>query len=196
MSKKNNLDEEGLGDIIRERDQRLLDLYKEINNPKDPGRNEQFLKERSKKEIFSGELSNMERTDTYEAQIAGHEQLEIDLNAGRDGTTIFKDDTLKEFNKANQPIQRMYQLGRAVAPDQVDALFELLEGKIGGALRLLPLDKTKGLLREQRDLPKDNPDPKFQLVKDPYPKDHLMYGTDLEDKESLPDITWPTKPSE
>ena len=47
-----------------------------------------------------------------------------------------------------------------------------------------------------RDLPKDNPDPKFQLVKDPYPKDHLMYGTDLEDKESLPDITWPTKPSE
>ena len=155
MSKKNNLDEEGLGDIIRERDQRLLDLYKEINNPKDPGRNEQFLKERSKKEIFSGELSNMERTDTYEAQIAGHEQLEIDLNAGRDGTTIFKDDTLKEFNKANQPIQRMYQLGRAVAPEQVDALFELLEGKIGGALRLLPLDKTKGLLREQRDLPKD-----------------------------------------
>ena len=43
---------------------------------------------------------------------------------------------------------------------------------------------------------KVNPDPKFQLVKDPYPKDHLMYGTDLEDKESLPDITWPTKPSE
>ena len=67
---------------------------------------------------------------------------------------IQEDRTQAEFDKANRPIQRMYQLGRALAPDQVDALFELLEGKIGGALRLLPLDKTKGLLREQKDLPK------------------------------------------
>ena len=67
---------------------------------------------------------------------------------------IQEDRTQEEFDKANRPIQRIYQLGRALAPDQVDALFELLEGKIGGALRLLPLDKTKGLLKEQKDLPK------------------------------------------
>ena len=46
-----------------------------------------------------------------------------------------------------------------------------------------------------RDLPKDNPSPKFQLVKDPYPEDHLKYGTEVEDVDSLPNITWPTKPS-
>ena len=46
-----------------------------------------------------------------------------------------------------------------------------------------------------RDLPKDNPNPKFQLVKDPFPEDHLEYGTEVEDVESLPNITWPTKPS-
>ena len=68
---------------------------------------------------------------------------------------IQEDRTQEEFDKANRPITRLYQLGRALAPDQVDALFELLEGKIGGALRLLPLDKTKGLLKEQKDLPKD-----------------------------------------
>ena len=67
---------------------------------------------------------------------------------------IQEDRTQEEFDKANRPIQRIYQLGRALAPDQVDALFELLEGKIGGALRLLPLDKTKCLLKEQKDLPK------------------------------------------
>ena len=46
-----------------------------------------------------------------------------------------------------------------------------------------------------RDLPKDNPSPKFQLVKDPFPEDHLKYGTEVEDVESLPNITWPRKPS-
>ena len=46
-----------------------------------------------------------------------------------------------------------------------------------------------------RDLPKDNPSPKFQLVKDPFPEDHLKYGTEVEDVDSLPNITWPTKPS-
>ena len=46
-----------------------------------------------------------------------------------------------------------------------------------------------------RDLPKDNPSPKFQLVKDPFPEDHLEYGTEVEDVDSLPNITWPTKPS-
>ena len=46
-----------------------------------------------------------------------------------------------------------------------------------------------------RDLPKDNPSPKYQLVKDPFPEDHLKYGTEVEDVDSLPNITWPTKPS-
>ena len=63
-----------------------------------------------------------------------------------------KDTTQEEFDKANRPILRMYQLGRALAPDKVKALFDLLEGKFNP--KLLPLDKTKGLLREQKDLPK------------------------------------------
>ena len=98
--------EEGLKEIIEERDKRLKDLYDEVTY-----RDKEF------------------------------EQIQ-------------KDRTQEEFDKANRPITRLYQLGRALAPDQVDALFELLEGKIGGALRLLPLDKTKGLLKEQKDLPK------------------------------------------
>ena len=98
--------EEGLKEIIEERDKRLKDLYDEVTY-----RDKEFEK-------------------------------------------IQKDRTQEEFDKANRPITRLYQLGRALAPDQVDALFELLEGKIGGALRLLPLDKTKGLLKEQKDLPK------------------------------------------
>ena len=99
--------EEGLKEIIEERDKKLKELYDEITY-----RDKEFQK-------------------------------------------IQEDRTQKEFDKANRPIQRMYQLGRAFAPDQVDALFELFEGKVGGALRLLPLDKTKGLLKEQKDLPKD-----------------------------------------
>ena len=103
---EDNLSEEGLKEIIEERDKRLKQLYDETVY-----RDSEFKK-------------------------------------------IQEDRTQEEFDKANRPIQRIYQLGRALAPDQVDALFELLEGKIGGALRLLPLDKTKGLLKEQKDLPK------------------------------------------
>ena len=102
--------EEGLKEIIEERDKRLKELYDEVTY-----RDKEFQQ----------------------------------IQESR------KDTTQEEFDKANRPIQRIYQLGRALAPDQVDALFELFEGKIGGALRLLPLDKTKGLLKEQKDLPKD-----------------------------------------
>ena len=65
---------------------------------------------------------------------------------------IQEDRTQEEFDKANRPIQRIYQLGKAVAPEQVRALFDLFEGKFNP--KLLPLDKTKGLLKEQKDLPK------------------------------------------
>ena len=102
--------EEGLKEIIEERDKRLKELYDEVTY-----RDKEFQQ----------------------------------IQESR------KDTTQEEFDKANRPIQSIYQLGRARAPDQVDALFELFEGKIGGALRLLPLDKTKGLLKEQKDLPKD-----------------------------------------
>ena len=101
--------EEGLKEIIEERDKRLKELYDEVTY-----RDKEFQRIQE------------ERADR----------------------------TQEEFDKANRPFTRAYELGKAVAPDKVQALFELLEGKIGGALRLLPLDKTKGLLREQKDLPK------------------------------------------
>lgn len=62
------------------------------------------------------------------------------------------DRTQEEFDKANRPFTRLYQLGKAVAPDKVQALFDLFEGKFNP--KLLPLDQTKGLLKEQKDLPK------------------------------------------
>ena len=65
---------------------------------------------------------------------------------------IQEDRTQEEFDKANRPFTRLYQLGKAVAPDKVRALFDLFEGKFNP--KLLPLDKTKGLLKEQKDLPK------------------------------------------
>ena len=74
--------EEGLKEIIEERDKRLKELYDEVTY-----RDKEFQQ-------------------------------------------IQKDRTQAEFDKANKPIERMYQLGRAFAPDQVDALFELFEGKI------------------------------------------------------------------
>jgi len=71
---------------------------------------------------------------------------------------IQEDRTQKEFDKANQPFTRLYQAGKALAPDKVQALFDLLEGKFNPQLLLkeqkdLPLDKTKGLLKQQKDLP-------------------------------------------
>ena len=66
---------------------------------------------------------------------------------------IQEDRTQEEFDKANRPFTRLYQLGKAVAPDKVQALFDLFEGKFNP--KLLPLDKTKGLLKEQKDLPLD-----------------------------------------
>jgi len=71
---------------------------------------------------------------------------------------IQEDRTQEEFDKANQPFTRLYQAGKALAPDKVQALFDLLEGKFNPQLLLkeqkdLPLDKTKGLLKEQKDLP-------------------------------------------
>ena len=56
---------------------------------------------------------------------------------------IQEDRTQEEFDKANRPFTRLYQLGKAVAPDKVRALFDLFEGKFNP--KLLPLDKTKGL---------------------------------------------------
>ena len=96
--------EEGLKEIIEERDKRLKDLYDEVTY-----RDKEF------------------------------EQIQ-------------KDRTQEEFDKANRPFTRLYQLGKAVAPDKVQALFDLFEGKFNP--KLLPLDKTKGLLKEQKDLPK------------------------------------------
>ena len=96
--------EEGLKEIIEERDKRLKDLYDEVTY-----RDKEF------------------------------EQIQ-------------KDRTQEEFDKANRPFTRLYQLGKAVAPDKVQALFDLFEGKFNP--KLLPLDQTKGLLKEQKDLPK------------------------------------------
>ena len=96
--------EEGLKEIIEERDKRLKDLYDEVTY-----RDKEF------------------------------EQIQ-------------KDRTQEEFDKANRPFTRLYQLGKAVAPDKVQALFDLFEGKFNP--KLLPLDETKGLLKEQKDLPK------------------------------------------
>ena len=96
--------EEGLKEIIEERDKRLKDLYDEVTY-----RDKEFKQ-------------------------------------------IQKDRTQEEFDKANRPFTRLYQLGKAVAPDKVQALFDLFEGKFNP--KLLPVDKTKGLLKEQKDLPK------------------------------------------
>ena len=87
--------EEGLKEIIEERDKRLKDLYDEVTY-----RDKEFEK-------------------------------------------IQKDRTQEEFDKANRPITRLYQLGRALAPDQVDALFELLEGKKALKPLIQPFTITK-----------------------------------------------------
>ena len=73
--------EEGLKEIIEERDKRLKDLYDEVTY-----RDKEF------------------------------EQIQ-------------KDRTQEEFDKANRPFTRLYQLGKAVAPGKVQALFDLFEGK-------------------------------------------------------------------
>ena len=100
--------EEGLKEIIEERDKKLKELYDEITY-----RDKEF------------QQIQEERADR----------------------------TQEEFDKANRPFTRAYELGKAVAPDKVQALFDLLEGKFNP--KLLPLDKTKGLLKEQKDLPLD-----------------------------------------
>ena len=104
---EDNLSEEGLKEIIEERDKRLKQLYDETVY-----RDSEFKKIQEER----------------------------------------KDTTQEEFDKANRPFTRLYQLGKAVAPDRVQALFDLFEGKFNP--KLLPLDKTKGLLKEQKDLPK------------------------------------------
>ena len=106
--------EEGLKEIIEERDKRLKKLYDEVTY-----RDKEFQQ----------------------------------IQESR------KDTTQEEFDKANRPLSRMYQLGKAVAPDMVQALFDLFEGRYNPSQLLLrqqrdlPKDKTKGLLKEQKDLP-------------------------------------------
>jgi len=86
---------------------------------------------------------------------------------------IQKDRTQEEFDKANLPFTRLYQLGKAVAPDKVSAMFDLLEGKFNP--KLLPLDKTKGLLKEQKDLPAKTTVP-LDVIED-FPVIQTIYKT-------------------
>ena len=114
--------EEGLKEIIEERDKKLKELYDEITY-----RDKEF------------QQIQEERADR----------------------------TQEEFDKANRPFTRAYELGKAVAPDKVQALFDLLEGKFNS--KLLPKDKTKGLLPSESGVPLD--------IIEQYPSIQEMYET-------------------
>ena len=119
--------EEGLKEIIEERDKRLKELYDEVTY-----RDKEFQQ-------------------------------------------IQEDRTQEEFDKANQPFSRMYQLSKAIAPDIVQVLFDLFEGKYNPSQLLLrqqrdlPKDKTKGLLPSESGVPLD--------VIEQYPSIQEMYET-------------------
>lgn len=128
--------EEGLKEIIEERDKRLKELYDEVTY-----RDKEFQQ----------------------------------IQESR------KDTTQEEFDKANQPLSRMYQLGKALAPDIVQVLFDLFEGKYNPSQLLLrqqrdlPKDKTKGLLKEQKDLPSETTVP-LDVIEN-FPSIQTIYKT-------------------
>tara|TARA_B100000123_G_C25721942_1_gene424985 strand:+ start:63 stop:1676 length:1614 start_codon:yes stop_codon:yes gene_type:complete len=151
MNEEDNLSEEGLGDIIKKRDERLLKLYNEINNPKDPKSDEKFLEERSKEETFEQKELNLGadiRKATFQSAQSG--QLAAGLT--------------KAFGKPGLIAGGIITTGANVAdiflsPDK-DGNLQFDNPKLLDILpfissRILEGTTPKGLLKEQKDLPKD-----------------------------------------
>ena len=57
-NEEKDLNEEGLGDIIKERDKALTETLKEQQNPPDPNTVEKELEERAKKKELKKKLTN------------------------------------------------------------------------------------------------------------------------------------------
>ena len=124
-------------------DEQINQAYKEakINEQRDPRTDEKFLKERAKKNKIKGFDSSESMLDEeFEAQ---KELQEDDLTAEQ------------EFRDVNRGIDFMYELGKIGAEKFVPGLgqlFDFIKGKSEGKDVEFPVEL---LLKEQKDLPKD-----------------------------------------
>ena len=178
MNEEDNLSEEGLDEIIKKRDERLLKRYRQINNPEDPNTDEKFLEERAKKKIFKGELGDMERTDTFEAQTKKPKDNKLDPKpTGREGLgTQIRKGTFQVAESGDlidriNPVAGGIITGGAnildvfLSPDEFGNLvfdkprildiLPTISNIVNRTTPLLEGTTPKGLLREQKDLPKD-----------------------------------------
>ena len=178
MNEEDNLSEEGLDEIIKKRDARLFKRYLKINNPDDPKTNEKFLEERAKKKIFKGELGDMERTDTYEAQTKKPQDNKLDPKpTGREGLgTQIRKGTFQVAESGDlidriNPVAGGIITGGAnildvfLSPDEFGNLvfdkprildiLPTISNIVNRTTPLLEGTTPKGLLKEQKDLPKD-----------------------------------------
>ena len=122
-------------------DEQINQAYKEakINEQRDPRTDEKFLEERAKKNKIKGFDSSESMLD---------EEFE-------DQNELQEDDQTAEqqFNEFNITFDRMYELGKALAPSGVGELFDFIKKKIEGDKDVeFPVQL---LLKEQKDLPKD-----------------------------------------
>ena len=124
-------------------DEQINQAYKEakINEQRDPRTDEKFLEERAKKNKIKGFDSSESMLDEeFEAQ---KELQEDDLTAEQ------------EFRDVNRGIDFMYELGKIGAEKFVPGLgqlFDFIKGKSEGKDVEFPVEL---LLKEQKDLPKD-----------------------------------------
>jgi len=159
MNEEDNLSEEGLDEIIKKRDERLLKKYRQINNPKDPRTDEKFLEERAKNNkekdkslepktpIEETKFGANVRTGLFKAAESGQLTPILGKAAGKPGLAAGAIIT----TGANI-------LDVFISPDK-DGNYKF-DPKIQDLLpmissRILEGTEPKGLLREQRDLPKD-----------------------------------------
>tara|TARA_A100001388_G_scaffold159243_1_gene118758 strand:- start:177 stop:1841 length:1665 start_codon:yes stop_codon:yes gene_type:complete len=159
MNEEDNLSEEGLDEIIKKRDERLLKKYRQITNPEDPKTDEKFLEEKAKNNkekdkslepktpIEETKFGANVRTGLFEAAESGQLTPILGKAAGKPGLAAGAIIT----TGANI-------LDVFISPDK-DGNYKF-DPKIWDLLpmissRILEGTEPKGLLREQRDLPKD-----------------------------------------
>ena len=122
-------------------DEQINQAYKEakINEQKDPRTDEKFLEKRAKENKIKG-------FDPSESML--DEEFEAQKELQKDDQTAEQ-----QFNEFNITFDRMYELGKALAPAGVGELFDFIKKKIEGDKDVqFPVQL---LLKEQKDLPKD-----------------------------------------